>query len=364
VTNRIYVANDTSDNVTVIDGATNATATVPTGDHPLSVAVNPVTNKIYVACQNSDNVTVIDGATNDTAIVPAGSHPAAVAVDPVSNKIYVACQNSATVTVIDGATNASTTVRARNLPIAVAVNPVTNKVYVANQGSDNVTVIDEAPRWDTHVAAVIDPVPGNTTLSSSPALTGKAVNRLRTGHTAIATVQRSLRGTQGSWQALTITSGSGADSASWRWEWGADTLLPGENLLCVWSAEAEVATTNNLGAGSCMTGNITVYPIYRLGEGPVGTLPPPRGRAANQFVVSNLAGSTRGAPTVRYALPNACAVTMELFTMQGRRVSLLVDDVRLPGYYTVPLSTIGIARGSYLLSFRGGEFAMKRRVAW
>ena len=39
------------------------------------MAVNPVTNKIYVANHGSDNVTVIDGATNDTTTVAAGIGP-------------------------------------------------------------------------------------------------------------------------------------------------------------------------------------------------------------------------------------------------------------------------------------------------
>ena len=48
---------------------------IPTGNLPTAVAVNPVTNKIYVANQYSDNVTVIDGATNATTTVPAGTVP-------------------------------------------------------------------------------------------------------------------------------------------------------------------------------------------------------------------------------------------------------------------------------------------------
>ena len=75
VTNKIYVANYSSNNITVIDGATNATTTVSSGNGPVAVAVNPVTNKIYVANYCSDNVTVIDGATNTTATVSAGDQP-------------------------------------------------------------------------------------------------------------------------------------------------------------------------------------------------------------------------------------------------------------------------------------------------
>ena len=39
------------------------------------MAVNPVTNRIYVANNGSNNVTVIDGATNATSTVAAGSIP-------------------------------------------------------------------------------------------------------------------------------------------------------------------------------------------------------------------------------------------------------------------------------------------------
>src|SRR5215471_17971442 len=65
------------------------TISVPNGG---AVAVNPVTNKIYVANRNTANVTVIDGATNNTTTVAAGTTPVAIAVNPITNKIYVANQ--------------------------------------------------------------------------------------------------------------------------------------------------------------------------------------------------------------------------------------------------------------------------------
>ncbi len=81
------------------------------------MAVNPVTNKIYVANQNSANVTVIDGTNNTTATVAAGTTPIAVALNPVTNKIYVANENSANVTVIDGTNNTTATVAAGSTPL-------------------------------------------------------------------------------------------------------------------------------------------------------------------------------------------------------------------------------------------------------
>jgi DNA-binding beta-propeller fold protein YncE len=48
----------------VINGATNAAQTLsdPNAKNPSAVAVNSATNKIYVANWSSNNVTVIDGA--------------------------------------------------------------------------------------------------------------------------------------------------------------------------------------------------------------------------------------------------------------------------------------------------------------
>ena len=73
-TNTIYVANSQSNNLSVIDGATNSvTATIPVGTSPSGVAVESQTNFIYVAnagnsqSGNPGNVTVINGTTNATA---------------------------------------------------------------------------------------------------------------------------------------------------------------------------------------------------------------------------------------------------------------------------------------------------------
>jgi YVTN family beta-propeller protein len=80
--------------------AQTVTAGIAAGSAPLSVAVNPVTNKIYVANQNSNNVTVIDGATSTTDTVGTGTTPSSVAVNPVTNEIYVANAGSSNVTVL------------------------------------------------------------------------------------------------------------------------------------------------------------------------------------------------------------------------------------------------------------------------
>src|SRR5215469_2999772 len=198
ITNKTYVANcpdlqsrtmGINGTITVIDGDTNSTATVQVGLCPTAVAVNPVTNKIYVAnfghmslycgsCWDYGNITVIDGATNSTATIkdPNAKFPHAVAVNPVTNKIYVANNfnnSSGTVTIIDGETNSTTTVVVAPWPYDVAVNSTTNKVYVTGYNPDaaatstTVSVIDGAtnistpltdPKAADPIAVAVNPV--------------------------------------------------------------------------------------------------------------------------------------------------------------------------------------------------------------
>jgi DNA-binding beta-propeller fold protein YncE len=118
--------------------------------------VNPNTNQIYVS--NSDApgiVTVIDGATNNTATVAVGDNgSAAVAVNPNTNQIYVASSDDV-VTVIDGATNNTLPVAAGSDPYGIAVNPNTNQIYVANYGSNNATVINGNAPWSPDFVVLV-----------------------------------------------------------------------------------------------------------------------------------------------------------------------------------------------------------------
>jgi len=157
VTNKIYVVNQNSNTVTVVDGVTYSTATVATGAKPDAVAVNPVTNKIYVANEDAATVTVIDGATNHTSTVSTGIAPYAVAVNTVTNKIYVVNYNSDSATVIDGSNNSTATVSIGSSPYSVAVNSNTNKIFIADSGSNDVAVIDGASNSVTTVPVGADP---------------------------------------------------------------------------------------------------------------------------------------------------------------------------------------------------------------
>lgn len=91
---RVYVANQNSGNVSVINTATNTViATVPVGIGPSGVAITPDGTRAYVTNQGSDSVSVIN-TTNNTVIatIPVGDAPIALAITPDGTRVYVANQ--------------------------------------------------------------------------------------------------------------------------------------------------------------------------------------------------------------------------------------------------------------------------------
>jgi YVTN family beta-propeller protein len=102
-----YVTNQGSNNVSVIDTATNAVVvTVPVGNNPYGVAGTPDGKHVYVTNSDSNNVSVIDTATNTVmATIPVGDIPYGVAGTPDGKHVYVTNSDSNNVSVIDTATN-------------------------------------------------------------------------------------------------------------------------------------------------------------------------------------------------------------------------------------------------------------------
>ena len=189
---RIYVTNRGSNTVTVIDGPTNAKLSeISVGNSPVGIAVNPSSNWIYVTNINSGTVSVIDGITNKvTDTITVGKAPYGTAINPLTNKVYVSNIQSGTVSVIDGKTNkVSATITVGKSPVGVSANPVTNKIYVTNIQSSTVSVIDGRVNKITssiivnpslrHVEATGDPVLNMPILTQFPLIASLvAVNSL------------------------------------------------------------------------------------------------------------------------------------------------------------------------------------------
>ena len=254
VTNTIYVANDTSDTVTVIDGATNLTATVAVGTTPNSVAVNPVTNRVYVSSYNSNDVTVIDGATNATTPIAAGLASRSVAVNPVTNKIYVVKNTTASVLVIDGATNTTTTVTVGSSPVSVAVNPATNKTYVANFIGNSVTALSEQVASAVPLTTTIAPLAGGVSYSATPTFALSASSAFAPTAPTVRGIFTQVDTWQGAWVAATPSGGGFTATTS--------TLALGSHVLYAYAVDGQDGTGCSNGDGSTcspLVGSIAAY---------------------------------------------------------------------------------------------------------
>ena len=145
--NYIYVCNSMSNNVSVINDATNLViASISVGRWPDAVAYDSANNYIYVANSWSNNTSVINGTTNSViGSIKVGSAPDAVAYDCANNYIYVCNVVSDNVSVINGYTNSViSSISVGHSPVGVAYDSVNNYLYVANVISSNVSVINGA----------------------------------------------------------------------------------------------------------------------------------------------------------------------------------------------------------------------------
>ena len=192
-TDKIYVTNQEDGTVTVIDAHNNKTTTISDPSLYLcaGLAVNPATNKIYVTSEGSSangfgdgHIAVIDGATNTVTQLSEGGVPGNVVVNPATNKIYVENYDSAgpylflftpSITVIDGATNSLTTLpdMSNGYPKLsdLVVNPITNKIYAGS--SSSIEVIDGATN-------AVTMIPGGT---GDVLALNQATNKLYAGMT-------------------------------------------------------------------------------------------------------------------------------------------------------------------------------------
>jgi len=304
VTNKIYVANFKSSNVTVIDGATNSTTTVPAiaAGRPVAVAVNELTNKIYVASLGSlivggitSGITVIDGATNTaTTITDPNGWPRALAVNSVTNKIYVAPNSGSNITVIDGATNSTTTVADPNASglhaYAIAVNPATNKIYVANNGLGN-------PVASPGNVTVIDGITNSTTTVTDPnaiSPAGVAVNSV-TNKIYVANMENFPGHTPGN---ITVIDGATDSTTTVTDPVGLGPGLDTRGFgVAVNSVTNKIYVTNENGAVLQQNGGVTVIDgatnsiINVTAPNAIGPTAVAVDSATNKIYVANMGGS-------------------------------------------------------------------------
>ncbi|HME18875.1 MAG TPA: YncE family protein, partial [Nitrososphaerales archaeon] len=169
---KMYVVDSGSDNVYVINTTTRALiTTVAVGITPQGIAIGPApTYTVFVTDSGSNTVTVIDSSYRATS-VPVGNYPSAVAVNPATNKAYVTNFGSATVTVIDGATYSVVgTINVGTDPQSIVIDSAKGIAYVANIQSNTVSVINLATSSVTGTVSGLNGPWSVALLTGSPGL--------------------------------------------------------------------------------------------------------------------------------------------------------------------------------------------------
>jgi YVTN family beta-propeller protein len=161
---RIYVTNEISGDMTIIDSATyNVVATIPLGKRPRGIHASPDKKTIYVALSGSppappgvdestlpppdhsaDGIGVFDVAQNKLVrMLKAGSDPENFDVSPDGKTIYVSNEDASGVSFVDVASGELTkTIKTGEEPEGVKVNLDGKLVYSTNEEDGTVSVID------------------------------------------------------------------------------------------------------------------------------------------------------------------------------------------------------------------------------
>lgn len=163
---RVYVTNEGSGDLTVIDAATQSViATAPLGKRPRGIQLSPDGKSLYVALSGSppappgvdpktlpppdrtaDGIGEVDADTyRIKRIIHAGADPEQVAVSNDGTRLYVANEDTAQVSVVDlQSGNIVAAVKVGEEPEGVAIRPDGRFVYVTSEGDNAVFAIDTA----------------------------------------------------------------------------------------------------------------------------------------------------------------------------------------------------------------------------
>ena len=175
--NDVYVTNFTDNTVSVIDANPTdpnyntviETIAIPlynsTYANPTAVAVSSAgtyAGDVYVTNQGSGTVSVINPGNTIVATIPLATNADPYGVAVGSTgTIYAADLGNSTVSVIDPGTYAVTTISVGFEPVGVAVSPITGDVYVTNSASGTLSVIDGSPNDITYNTVIATIPVGN-----------------------------------------------------------------------------------------------------------------------------------------------------------------------------------------------------------
>ena len=284
----VYVANQLSDNVTIINAKTYANVAnvgLGTGTAPVAIAYDPGNHDVYVANSGSTNVSVLSGSSL-IASVPVGTTPDSLTYEPLNETMIVTNSGSDNVSVISRTNLIASTVSLASGagPDAGVFDPADSYVYIADHGtSASVSVLTDdqtitgisGPRAiavdgsgaytaiANFAASTVSVVP--TGFTGSPASTTVAVGThpiaivfsQSTGHFYVAnngSDNVSVIGlSAGSWKVVATVALTGGSSPS---NLIYDSHAPNDVFVADWgTAGVSVITTTNTVSGVAVGAN-------------------------------------------------------------------------------------------------------------
>lgn len=145
-TYRLFVTNEKSNTVSVIDSRTGKLeTTLEIGDRPRGIGLSPDQKTLYVALSEENAIGMVDVATLEfLGKLKAGEDPETFDVHPNGN-LYLSNEDDAKATVVNPSTGEIVTeIRVGLEPEGVAVSPDGSIVLVTSESTNMVHVIDTA----------------------------------------------------------------------------------------------------------------------------------------------------------------------------------------------------------------------------
>lgn len=147
-----YISHSNSGNVTIIDLASGAIKSLPTGTRPEGSVLSADGKRVYVVNRESAKVTVIDTATQTiSGTIPTSKGPVRISATPDGKQVIVACMHDEVVEFADTAT-LKVTGRTEKLPgplVSLTVSPDGKYAFASAEELGIVYVISIAERKAT-----------------------------------------------------------------------------------------------------------------------------------------------------------------------------------------------------------------------
>jgi YVTN family beta-propeller protein len=338
-TNKAYVLNQSGAGgpatLSVVSG-TGITSNITVGNSALpvripaanKVLVDPVANMVYVANDGSNSVTVIDGNTDTVLFTfPTGGQPFALAKDSITGEIYVAnfsAGTSGSVTVLEVAPSSTNLFASTSYtfgPQALGTTSPAQLVTLINRGANSLTVSSIVPsgdfsETDNCVSTSNPPIPVGGSCTIQVTFTPTA-GGTRTGQLTVTDSDPSnpqvitLSGT-GTGAGLTVTPSS---------------LVFGATIINLASNSQGVTVTNTGATPLVFQFTSTNF--------------------TGDFSIDNGCTPATSATTLQIPPGGACTIDVQFFPTAGgvRAGQLIITDFSSGSgvNYPVPLSGYGIA---------------------